>query len=163
MAAVDGLFVNGPQRVQTTTEAEFNRQFLSMVGNVPKLVSYIGLGVLLAILLASVNTMLMQAREQTREIGVLKALGFRDGFAAAVLMLQALLLVGTGGGLGIALAWASQDGIGTMLGPNLPGYAVAPRTFAAAVGTTVFLGLLAGAVPARMAERLRTVEAMRPH
>lgn len=163
MAAVDGLFENGPQRVQTTTEAEFNRQFLSMVGNVPRLVSYIGLGVLLAILLACVNTMLMQAREQLREIGVMKALGFSDGTTAILFLLQALLLVGAGGTAGIALAYLSQGGIGAMLGPNFPGYAVKPDTFAAAAGATLFLGMLAGAVPARMAERLRTVEAMRPH
>ncbi len=163
MATVDGLFENGPQRVQTTTEAEWNRQFVSMVGNVPRLVGYIGLGVLLAILLASVNTMLMQAREQLREIGVMKALGFSDGATALLLLLQALLLVGTGGGLGIVAAYLSQEGIGTMLGPNFPGYAVVPLTFGGAVGVTLVLGLLAGAVPARMAERTKTAEAMRPH
>src|SRR5262245_3850453 len=37
MSAVDALFENGPQRVQTTTEAEFNRQFLTMIGSLPKL------------------------------------------------------------------------------------------------------------------------------
>ncbi len=163
MATVDGLFENGPQRVQTTTEAEFNRQFVSMVGNVPRLVSYLGGGVLLAILLACVNTMLMQAREQLREIGVLKALGFSDGSTALLLLLQATILVGTGGGLGIALAYLSQGGIADMLGPNFPGYAIAPETFAAAIGATLLLGLLAGAVPARMAERVQTAEAMRPH
>jgi len=163
MASVDQLFENGPQRVQTTTEAEFQLQFVSMVGNVPKLVSYLGGGVLLAILLACVNTMLMQAREQLREIGVMKALGFSDGFAALLLLAQAMLLVGTGGGLGIALAFLSTDAIGTMLGPNFPGYAITAGTLAAAIGATLVLGILAGAVPARMAERLRTAEAMRPH
>ncbi len=163
MATVDQLFENGPQRVQTTTEAEFNRQFVSMVGNVPRLVSYLGGGVLLAILLACVNTMLMQAREQLREIGVMKALGFSDGSTARLLLLQALLLVGTGGGLGIALAYVSQGGIAEMLGPNFPGYAIAPATLAGAIVTTLLLGLFAGAVPARMARRVQTAEAMRPH
>lgn len=163
MAAVDGLFENGPQRVQTTTEREFQLQFVSMVGNVPRLVSFIGGGVLLAILLACVNTMLMQAREQLREIGVMKALGFSDGATALLLLSQSMLLVGVGGGLGIALAYLSQPGIAAMLGSMFPGYAIAPETFAAAIGVTVVLGVLAGAVPARTAERVRTTEAMRPH
>ena len=163
MAAVDGLFENGPQRVQTTTEREFQLQFVSMVGNLPALLGYIGTLVLFAILLACVNTMLMQAREQIREIGVMKALGFSDGATAVVLLLQALLLVGAGGALGIGLAYVSQGGIGAMLGPNLPGYAVRPGTFAAAIVVILLLGMLAGAVPARMAARLRTAEAMRPH
>ncbi|HEX5136257.1 MAG TPA: ABC transporter permease [Planctomycetota bacterium] len=163
MAAVDQLFENGPQRVRTTTEAEFQRQFVTMFGNVPKLVSYLGGGVLLAILLACVNTMLMQAREQLRELAVMKALGFSDGFAALLLLLQAMLLVGTGGGLGIALAFLSEDAIRGMLASTFPGYAIAPQTLVAAIGVTVILGMLAGAVPARMARRLRTAEAMRPH
>lgn len=162
MATVDGLFENGPQRVQTTTEAEFNRQFVSMVGNVPRLVSFIGGGVLFAILLACVNTMLMQAREQLREIGVMKALGFSDGAAAMFLLSQSLLLVGTGGAVGIALALVTQAGIAGVLGGFFPGYAVAPQTISGAIGVTVILGLLAGAVPARVAERTKTVEAMRP-
>jgi putative ABC transport system permease protein len=163
MAAVDGLFENGPQRVQTTTEAEFNRQFVSMVGNVPRLVSFIGGGVLLAILLACVNTMLMQGREQLREIGVMKALGFSDGSAALFLLSQSILLVGTGGALGIGLALLTQPGIAGFLNRYFPGYEIRPMTIAAAIGVTVVLGLLAGAVPARVAERTRTVEAMRPH
>ena len=52
MRAVDRLFENGPQRVQTTTEAEFQAQFVSMFGNVPFFVGAIGSGVLFAILLA---------------------------------------------------------------------------------------------------------------
>jgi len=163
MASVDGLFENGPQRVQTTTEAEFNRQFVSMVGNVPRLVSFIGGGVLLAILLACVNTMLMQAREQLREIGVMKALGFSDGSAALFLLSQSLLLVGSGGALGIGLALLTQPGIAGFLNRYFPGYEIQPTTIAAAIGVTLVLGLLAGAVPARVAERTRTVEAMRPH
>jgi len=63
MSAVDGMFEGGPQRVQTTTEAEFQAQFVSMVGNIPLFVSSIGGGVLAAILLAVLNTMLMAARE----------------------------------------------------------------------------------------------------
>jgi putative ABC transport system permease protein len=163
MASVDALFENGPQRVQTTTEAEFNRQFVSMVGNVPRLVSFIGGGVLLAILLACVNTMLMQAREQLREIGVMKALGFSDGAAALFLLSQSLLLVGTGGALGIGLALLTQGGIANVLSGFFPGYSIQPQTIVGAIGVTVLLGLLAGAVPARLAEKARTVEAMRPH
>ena len=38
---------------------------MSMVGNIPFLVNSIGLGVLVAVILATLNTMLMIAREQT--------------------------------------------------------------------------------------------------
>lgn len=163
MADVDALFENGPRRVQTTTESEFNRQFVSMVGNVPKLVASIGGGVLLAILLACVNTMLMAAREQTRDVGILKALGFTDGAMFRLQLAQSLALCGLGGGLGILLALATQTGIATTMNQFFPGYAVEPRTVAEAVAVTLSLGLLAGIVPARSAARLSSVEALRRH
>ncbi len=83
MSEVDALFENGPQRVQTTSEAEFARQFISMLGNVPTFIGAIGGGVLIAILLACVNTMLMAGREQEHAIGILKALGFPDRSSSA--------------------------------------------------------------------------------
>jgi len=163
MATVDGLFENGPQRVQTTTEAEFNRQFVSMIGNLPRLLAFIGGGVLVAILLACVNTMLMAAREQTTEIGILKALGFTDPAMGRFLVAQSLALVGGGGAAGIALALATQDGIAKVMGRFFPGYAVTSGTLIEAVTVTIAVGLLAGLVPARTAARLRTVDALRPH
>ena len=42
-------------------------------------------------------------------------------------------------------------------------YGLAKLAVMLAIGITVALGLLAGAVPARLAARTRTVEAMRPH
>jgi putative ABC transport system permease protein len=98
-----------------------------------------------------------------REIGVMKALGFSDGATSRLLLLQSMLLVGAGGGLGIGLALLSQPPISRFLGRYFPGYTIDPGTLWGAVGVTLLLGLLAGAVPARMAARLTTVEAMRPH
>ena len=73
MAEVDELFTNGPQRVQTTTEAEFQRQFVTMIGSLPRFIASIGAGVLFAIVLAALNTMLMAGRERTADLGILKA------------------------------------------------------------------------------------------
>ena len=53
---------------------------------------------LLAILLACVNTMLMAGREQTHDVGILKALGFEDGSVFGLLLAQSLLLCLLGGG-----------------------------------------------------------------
>ena len=161
MGQVDALFENGPQRVQTTTEAEFSRQFVSMVGNVPRLVALIGGGVFVAILLAVVNTMLMAAREQTRDVGILKSMGFTDGAVFRYFLVQSLFLCVVGGGLGIAFALLSQTAFGAAMGMFFPGYAVLPSTAAIAAGLAVAMGLLAGLVPAREAARLRTVDVLR--
>lgn len=160
MGSVDGLFEKGPQRVQTTSESEFQKQFVSMLGNVPFFVSTIGGGVLAAILLAVVNTMLMAGREQTRDIGILKALGFTDRDAVRLLALQSMLLCIVGGGLGLGLALMTESGIAGALGSMFPGYQVRPETLVLGAVVALALGLFAGVAPAWRAARLNTVDAL---
>lgn len=161
MSQVDGLFENGPQRVQTTTEAEFQAQFVSMIGNVPLFVASIGTGVMLAILLAALNTMLMSAREQTRDVGVLKALGFTDGSVFGVMMIQSFLLCGLGGLLGIGLAKLTEPSFVKNLGAMFPGYAVTNEVMLAGVLVTLGIGFVAGIVPALNAKTLNVIQALR--
>ena len=161
MAAVDELFANGPQRVQTTTEAEFNRQFVSMIGNLPGFIGAIGGGVFIAILLACINTMLMASREQTHDVGILKALGFPGSSVLVLLLSQSLVLCGIGGGLGILLALASTPAMSATLGRFFPGYEVGTSTVLAAAAVTLGIGLLAGIFPALQAGRRSPVEDLR--
>jgi putative ABC transport system permease protein len=161
MAAIDALFEGGPQRVQTTTEAEFQAQFVSMVGNVPLFINSIGTAVMFAIVLAVLNTMLMAAREQTRDVGVLKALGFTDGSVFGVMLLQSLCLCGLGGGAGIAAALGSESGLRSWLSSFFPNYDLTVQTVVLAVLLTLAIGLVAGITPAWRARRLNAIEALR--
>ena len=163
MREVDALYENGPQRVQTTTEAEFQAQFISMFGNVPFFVSAIGGGVFAAILLACINTMLMAAREQRRDIGILKALGFKDGSVASVLLAQSLTLCTIGGLAGIGLALMTEKPIGLAMGAFFPGYAIDERTLIAAVVLVVLVGLIAGLAPAWTARRAKVIDTLAAH
>jgi putative ABC transport system permease protein len=161
MAAADAMFENGPQRIQCTSEREFQQQFLSMMGNVPFFVNSIGTGVMLAILLAALNTMLMSAREQTLDVGVLKALGFTDAAVFGTMLTQAMILCGLGGAIGIALAKLSQPGILHVLGNMFPGYEVTTPTLLLAAALTIGIGLFAGIAPAWAARRLKVIDALR--
>ncbi len=159
--AVEEQFAQGPQRVNCTSEAEFNAQFLTMLGSVPLFISAIGGGVLVAILFACVNTMLMAFREQTHDVGILKALGFTDGRVGFLLLVQSLLLCGTGGLLGIGLAKLTQPTLLDFLGSMFPGYEVTPAIMGMAAATTLAVGLVAGIAPYLSARRLACVAALR--
>lgn len=160
-AAVELAFEDSEQRVSCETEAEFQRQFVTMFGNIPLFVGWIGGGVVLAILLASINTMLMSVREQTGDIGILKALGFTDASMFGLLLVQALILCTLGGGLGIALALATEPGMKSWMAAFFPGYAITNGTLILAASVTLGLGLAAGLMPALRARNLRCVEALR--
>lgn len=161
IAAVEDTFRDSEQRVDCATEAEFQRQFVTMFGNIPLFVGWIGTGVLLAILLATVNTMLMAMREQSAEIGVLKSLGFTDGSMFGLLLTQSLFLALLGGGLGLLLAWSTENSISVAMAAFFPGYAIKPETYILAAIVAVGVGIAAGVIPAWRASRLRPVEALR--
>ncbi|MCA9002365.1 MAG: ABC transporter permease, partial [Planctomycetes bacterium] len=160
MRQVDGLFENGPQRVQATTESEFQAQFISMYGNVGFFVTVIGGAVLFAILLAALNTMLMAAREQTHDVGVLKALGFTDGRLFGYMLGQSFALCLVGGALGLLMAKGLEKGIATAFSAMLPNYTVMPETLQLGVGITLAIGLLAGLIPALSARSVLPVTAL---
>jgi putative ABC transport system permease protein len=161
MGAADALFENGPQRIQTTTERQWQQQFVSMFGNIPFFVGSIGTGVMVAILLATLNTMLMAAREQTVDVGVLKALGFSDGSLFGMMLSQSLFLCGLGGGGGILLAKLTEPFMVKILGNIFPGYQITDDTLILGACVTVMLGLLAGVAPAWRARQLKVIDAIR--
>jgi len=161
MGRIDELYENGPQRVHSTSEATFNAQFMSMMGNIPFLVNSIGLGILAAVMLATLNTMLMVSREQTHDIGILKALGFRDGAVVRLMVIQSMVLTLAGGLTGIGIALGVAPVIARLLGSAFPGYAIQPETLQLAFGLTLGLGIVAGILPAFRSRGLSVVEALR--
>ena len=159
--AVDAMFENGPQRVQTTTEAEFNRQFISMLGDVPSMLQLVGGAVLFAIFFAVLNTMLMAGRERTRDLGILKALGFTDATAATLLIGESLLVCSLGALLGGGLALLIEQPMATATAAFLPGFGFDLGTFYLGTGIALGVGLVSGLLPGVRAARLTTITALR--
>ncbi|MCU0867696.1 MAG: ABC transporter permease [Planctomycetes bacterium] len=159
--AVDGMFENGPQRVQTTTEAEFNRQFITMLGDVPTLLRLVGGAVLFAIFFAVLNTMLMAGRERTRDLGIMKALGFSDRSTGMLLLAESLLLCCLGAALGLLLGLLAEAPFAQATAAFLPGFGFDRDTLWLGAGIALGTGLVAGILPGWRAARLTTIAALR--
>jgi ABC-type antimicrobial peptide transport system permease subunit len=112
--------------------------------------------------LGVMNTMLMAVLERTREVGVLRALGWRRRAVLGLILRESLLLSVLGGLLGIGIAFglsyllAQVPQIGNMLEPLWEW-----DIFARALTIAFFLGLIGGLYPAYRATRLQPVEALR--
>jgi putative ABC transport system permease protein len=128
---------------------------------VPTFLGMIGTAVLVAVLFGVVNTMSLAARERTRSTGILKALGFPDGVPARLYLYEAMGIVGIGTAVGIALARGAEGPIRGVLGSRIPMYTVIPETIVTVALVNLAIALLAGALPAWRALRLRPVESLR--
>src|SRR5262249_25625641 len=102
--AVDSMFVNTDAPTKTETEREFALSFQTMMGGVKQFMFGIMGAIAFSLLLVMANTMAMSVRERTREVGTLKAIGFKRGAIAWLFVGESLLIAIVGAALGIGLA-----------------------------------------------------------
>ncbi len=107
------------------------------------------------------NTVLMSVFERTREIGVLRALGWRRRWVIQLVLQESLLLSALGAVLGCLLGVGLSKLIGlTALGSLVPA-AFSPELFVQVFVIALLLGAIGGLYPALRAANLRPVEAIR--
>ncbi len=162
-SAIDALFENSLNPTRTSTEAEYNRQFMEQVGDIELMMTGILGAVFFTILLLTGNTMAQGLRERVPELAVLKTVGFTDAAVAWLMLGEALLLCSLGAILGVLAAVGVALAVGPQLEDFLGEFEVSWSIAAAALGTSVLLGLAVGAVPSLSARRLSIVDALRSH
>ncbi len=158
---IDRMFANSPAETKTSSERAMAQSFVNQIGNVGAILSAIVAAVFFTMLLVTANTIAQSVRERTNELGVLKTLGFTNGGVLALVLAESILITVVGGALGIGLAYWFGLAFGPWFNQYLPGFQVPPYAIAQSAVFMVLLGLVAGAVPAVQAMRLRIVEALR--
>lgn len=159
--AVDDMFRNSNAPTKTGTEQAFNASFATMWGNVGLLMNTIGMAVVFAILLVTANAMMMSARERTRELAVLKTIGFTDRRLFGLVMLEAGIITVVGAAIGLGAARILYRATNFNGGGFLPGFDVTTTTLVVGGAIALVLMLASGIVPAVRAARLPVVAALR--
>jgi len=105
------------------------------------------------------NVMLITVTERTKEIGIKKAVGAYRGVLLTEFLVEALILSGGGGLVGILLGVAAPHSIRfftTAIQIQIP-----PIAVVLGFGVTVLVGLTFGMIPALRAARMNPVDALR--
>jgi putative ABC transport system permease protein len=158
---IDATFANSPAETKTETEKAFQLTFITMLGNIKAVVTALGSAIVIAIFLVAMNTRMMAGRERTRELAILKALGFTERGVVALVLAESLLISVVGGALGTGLARLVFAATDFTAGGMLPRFVVTDGTVAWGIVLAVLLGGVSGAAPAWNAARLRVVDALR--
>ncbi|HKW99979.1 MAG TPA: ABC transporter permease [Bryobacteraceae bacterium] len=104
------------------------------------------------------NIMLATVLERTREIGIRRAIGARQGDIIRQFLTEAVMISIVGGLIGIGFGFTLSRLIATAAGWST---VVTSSSIAIAFGVSVFIGLLFGSYPAVQAARLDPIEAIR--
>lgn len=159
--AIDEMFHSTPVPTKSESEQAFKLDFIATLGNVKAFILSICGAVVFTTLLVCANTMAMSIRERTREVAVLRTLGFTRERVLKLLLSESIAISVMGGAVGIALGsvfimFLSRPGIGLPVSMHMTW-----ATAAVVIAVAIVVGVASGLIPSYRASKLGIVDALR--
>jgi len=161
-AVIDKQFEDSPAPTKSESERMWQLSFVSFLGNLKLFLLSISAALTFTMLLVSGNTISMSVRERTREVGILKTLGFTREMIFCMFMGETVLMSIAGGIAGVLLGAALALAVrysGTPFARLRLGLSVEVASFVITVA--VLIGVLSSFIPARRAARSQIIECLR--
>ena len=153
----DGFMVMSMSEMLDTMTSMVNMviMVLTVIAGISLLVGGIGI----------MNIMMVSVTERTREIGIRKALGAKERYILALFVIEASMTSALGGVIGIVLGYLVSAAANQVLPLLLTDMdlTISPSltSVAVAFGISVGIGILFGYLPAKRADRLNPIDALR--
>lgn len=160
--SIDSMFVNSDAPTKTESEREFAMSFQTMMGGMKQFMYGIMAAITFSVLLIMGNTMAMTVRERTKEVGTLKAIGFKRGTIAWLFLGEALSVATIGAAIGIGgavLLYRTVD-FGLLI-PFFNSFVPTKETLIGAFVLAIFVGLVSVVYSAYRVSGLTIAEALR--
>lgn len=159
---IDDLFKNSPAETKTESESAFQQGFIQSSSAIITSMNFISFIIIGIIMLVLGNTMIMAARERTREYAVLKTLGFTGRHIAGIILGESLIISILGGCLGLLLTFPIVEWFSQIIPKGiLPIFRVEPITIILALGAALIIGFAAAFFPIQTAMRTKIVDGFR--
>jgi putative ABC transport system permease protein len=159
--AIDDEFHSTPVPTKSESEQAFKLDFIATLGSVKAFILSICGAVVFTMLLVCANTMAMSIRERTREVAVLRTLGFTRGRILRLLLGESIAVALIGGVTGvlsatIVILFMAQPGIGLPVSMHMTAY-----TGLVVMLVAAFVGLVSALVPSYRASHVGIVDGLR--
>lgn len=153
--------------VQVVSFTQVKETILKLISTARIMVLSIAVIALMIAMVGVVNTILMSVLERRQEIGILKTMGAMPADIFLLVWTETLILCGTGGVVGIVLAFGSAKLTDLLIRRVLP-YAphgglvqIDPKLALFSLGVIVVVGLASGIYPSWKAGRVRPLDSIR--
>jgi putative ABC transport system permease protein len=158
---IDAVFHGMPQPTKSESEQAFKADFIATLGNVKAFILAVCAAVVFTMLLVSANTMAMSIRERTREVSVLRTLGFTQYRILSLLLGESITLALIAAVFGLALASLIM---GFLIRPGIAlptQLKMSPLAVIAVFLVATLVGLLGAVVPSWRASKQGIVDGLR--
>jgi putative ABC transport system permease protein len=164
--AIDQRFSERDIQTLSMSERAMQASFLGMLSAILRAIDVVSVVIVLIMMLILGNTIAMGVRDRTGEYGVLRAIGFLPKHIVLFVVGEAMVVALLGAALGIGLSYPLVErGLGRFLEENMgaifPYFRVQPALAATALGLALLGSLLAAAIPAYRASKLKVVDSLR--
>jgi len=159
-AALDAMTRNSPYETKSESEAQYARDSVQGIGDVGFLVNSIVGAVFFTLLISVGGVMAESARERTRDVGILKALGFSDADVLAISLSETALVCVCAALAGLLIAGALFPIATRLIGFNAVQQG---PVFIEGLVVAIALALVSGLPPALRALRLTVIDALADH
>ena len=158
---IDETFRNSLAETLTETQKSFQLGFVAMVDTILTTIQVVSFAVILIIMAVMANTMVMTARERSREYATLKALGFHDRSVFGLILAESLLIAGVGGAIGVAWCFPLAQLFHEASGRMFLVFEISSTTVVLQLAGAALVGVVAALYPAWASSRIRVVDGLR--
>ena len=159
---IDALFKNSRAETKTESERAFQQGFVAASSAILTSINVISFVIIGIIMLVLGNTMIMSARERTREYAVFKTIGFSAKHMVGLILGESLFISALGGGLGLFLSFPIVEGVSQAIPKGMfPVFELEPITLIFAVSSAILIGVAASVFPIMKALRTNIVDGLR--
>lgn len=164
-----GIFKAQKQDFSVSSPKSMQERVTSAISSVTLFLTAIAVISLIVGTIGVMNTMFTSVLEKTKEIGILKALGAKNRDILAIFLLNSAIIGIIGGIFGIILGLITSNYFSALSGSStasmgkfsLGSAYVSPSLIIGVFLLSLFVGLIAGAIPAYRASKLKPVDALR--
>lgn len=159
---IDNLFKNSPAETKTETERAFSQNFMAAFSAILTAMDVMSFVIVGIIMLVVANTMIMSARERTKEYSVLKTIGFSAKQLSLLIIGESVLIAFLGCVIGVVMLFPVVGGFEQSIPKNVfPVFYLAPRTVVISVIAVMLVGVAASIFPLMKALKTSIVDGFR--
>jgi putative ABC transport system permease protein len=156
---VDAEFADSTAPTSTVTDKAFHAEFFAQFGNVVDMITLVILVTFSSVMIIVTSGMALSIRQRTRDIGILRAIGYGDAKIYQLVIGQTGAVVATGACLGLASAALFNRWITLKMPQFLPDIVLPRPLVTEALLMIAAVTLITAMIPAWIAVRVRPIEA----
>ncbi|MCB9219829.1 MAG: ABC transporter permease [Ignavibacteriales bacterium] len=159
---IDALFKNSNAETKTETERAFTQGFIASSGAIITAMDFMSFVIVGIIMLVLGNTMIMAARERTREYAVMKTLGFSAKHIIGLILGESLFVSMLGGALGLFFVIPIVASFEEVIPKGFfPVFRLEETTIIMAISAAILIGVASAVFPIIRALKTKIVDGFR--